>query len=267
MSNTIPMDTHPLVPAHLSYICELNKKCLHNQNCFTPALFSRGKINILLRKIGVCAKLYLLFLIRQWGWIQGWHLWDRKKEWRKHFDYDKKTYSALLSIHSLRESNIQRPRHRFMNKTWSWFGSQYNSNPFILLISPDNGESFWFEDRQLQSDRAILLVPNPVKNHNFFSITDSCLNWGLIILSHCLPENKLRLISWLMQWVSWTTFYVMCLNYKLCLLIFLVVLGFEPWVTPPPLPFFWERFFEIGSRELFAWVGFKPWSSWSLPLE
>jgi hypothetical protein len=26
-------------------------------------------------------------------------------------------------------------------------------------------------------------------------------------------------------------------------------------------------FFEIGSCELFAWAGFKPWSAWSLPPE
>jgi hypothetical protein len=25
--------------------------------------------------------------------------------------------------------------------------------------------------------------------------------------------------------------------------------------------------FEMGSNELFAWAGFKPWSSWSLPPE
>jgi hypothetical protein len=32
-------------------------------------------------------------------------------------------------------------------------------------------------------------------------------------------------------------------------------------------PYFCEGFFEIGSFELFAWAGFKPRSSWSLPSE
>jgi hypothetical protein len=32
-------------------------------------------------------------------------------------------------------------------------------------------------------------------------------------------------------------------------------------------PFFVKGFFEIGSRELFAWASFELWSSWSLLLE
>jgi hypothetical protein len=31
--------------------------------------------------------------------------------------------------------------------------------------------------------------------------------------------------------------------------------------------FFVVSFFEIGSYTLFAWAGFEPWSSWSLPSE
>jgi hypothetical protein len=30
-------------------------------------------------------------------------------------------------------------------------------------------------------------------------------------------------------------------------------------------PYFYEGFFEIGFRELFAWAGFEPRASWSLP--
>jgi hypothetical protein len=41
-------------------------------------------------------------------------------------------------------------------------------------------------------------------------------------------------------------------------------LHLEPLHQPP---FFCEGFFEIGALELFAWAGFEPWSSWSLPLE
>jgi hypothetical protein len=32
-------------------------------------------------------------------------------------------------------------------------------------------------------------------------------------------------------------------------------------------PFFCEGFFKIASLYLFAWAGFEPWSSWSLPPE
>jgi hypothetical protein len=39
--------------------------------------------------------------------------------------------------------------------------------------------------------------------------------------------------------------------------------GATPWTTPPAL--FVMGIFEIGSCELFAWAGFKPRSSWSLP--
>jgi hypothetical protein len=38
-------------------------------------------------------------------------------------------------------------------------------------------------------------------------------------------------------------------------------LGPTPWVTPPAL-FCEGFFFEIGSPELFVWVGFEPQSSW-----
>jgi hypothetical protein len=41
--------------------------------------------------------------------------------------------------------------------------------------------------------------------------------------------------------------------------------GPTPWATPPAL--FCEEFFKIGSHKLFAWVGFEPRSSWSLPSE
>jgi hypothetical protein len=38
-------------------------------------------------------------------------------------------------------------------------------------------------------------------------------------------------------------------------------------LKPLRRPIFCDGFFEIGSRELFAWPGFKLWSSWSLPPE
>jgi hypothetical protein len=42
--------------------------------------------------------------------------------------------------------------------------------------------------------------------------------------------------------------------------------GLTLWVTPSTLSLWWV-FFEIGSWELFAWAGFEPWSSWTLPPE
>jgi hypothetical protein len=41
--------------------------------------------------------------------------------------------------------------------------------------------------------------------------------------------------------------------------------GPTPWATPPAI-FLWCDFL-IGSHELFAWAGFEPQSSWSLPPE
>jgi hypothetical protein len=38
-------------------------------------------------------------------------------------------------------------------------------------------------------------------------------------------------------------------------------------LEPLHQPYFCVGFFKIGSLELFAWAGFKPWSSWSLPPE
>jgi hypothetical protein len=37
-------------------------------------------------------------------------------------------------------------------------------------------------------------------------------------------------------------------------------------LEPFHLPFFVKGFFKIGYLELFAWVGFELWSSWSLLL-
>jgi hypothetical protein len=39
--------------------------------------------------------------------------------------------------------------------------------------------------------------------------------------------------------------------------------GPTPWATPPGLCY--EGFFKKESHKLFAWVGFEPWASWSLP--
>jgi hypothetical protein len=41
--------------------------------------------------------------------------------------------------------------------------------------------------------------------------------------------------------------------------------GPTTWATPPV--FFCEGFFRDRSHEPFAWAGFEPWSSWSLPPE
>jgi hypothetical protein len=38
-------------------------------------------------------------------------------------------------------------------------------------------------------------------------------------------------------------------------------------LEPLHQPYFCEGFFKIGSQELFAWAGFEPQSSWSLPPE
>jgi hypothetical protein len=43
--------------------------------------------------------------------------------------------------------------------------------------------------------------------------------------------------------------------------------GPTPHFEPFYQPFFVMGFFKIGSRELFAWAGFEPWSFWSLPPE
>jgi hypothetical protein len=53
--------------------------------------------------------------------------------------------------------------------------------------------------------------------------------------------------------------------------LFSTVLGFELRagalsLEPLHQPFFALGIFHIGSHELFAWAGFKPWSSWSLCL-
>jgi hypothetical protein len=53
-------------------------------------------------------------------------------------------------------------------------------------------------------------------------------------------------------------------------LFYFAVLGFELrayTLSHSTSHFFVKGFFEIGSRKLFAWSGFKPQSSWSLPPE
>jgi hypothetical protein len=48
------------------------------------------------------------------------------------------------------------------------------------------------------------------------------------------------------------------------------VLGFELrtyTLSHSTCPFLWCVFFEVGSHKLFAYAGFEPWSSWSLPPE
>jgi hypothetical protein len=59
-----------------------------------------------------------------------------------------------------------------------------------------------------------------------------------------------------------------CLNVNEFLRYWNLNSGPIPWATSPALFFFFffvGFFFEIRSHELFAWVGFEPWSFWSLP--
>jgi hypothetical protein len=54
------------------------------------------------------------------------------------------------------------------------------------------------------------------------------------------------------------------------LFVCFVVLGFELrafTLNHSTSSFLWRVFFEIGSYGLFAWAGFEPRSSWSLPSE
>jgi hypothetical protein len=72
--------------------------------------------------------------------------------------------------------------------------------------------------------------------------------------------------------LKWLNFYLSLLSILSCYLFYFIFLqywglnsGPTPQATPPA--HFIDGFFKIGSWELFARAGFKPSSSWSLPLE
>jgi hypothetical protein len=82
-------------------------------------------------------------------------------------------------------------------------------------------------------------------------------------LSHCCFTLKNK------EGHSFTTQLWPCVNSGF---FFFFFCGTGAWtqnlhVEPFHQPYFCEGFFEIGSQALFAWTGFKPRSSWSLPPE
>jgi hypothetical protein len=102
--------------------------------------------------------------------------------------------------------------------------------------------------------------------------TDACLPFGEDMN---FSRSQTLHSDWPRQkWIHWVWY---CLNFLPSFLpsflssflpFFLqywgLNLGITPWATPPALSMM--GFLEIGSHQLFAQAGFKPWSSGSLPL-
>jgi hypothetical protein len=72
-------------------------------------------------------------------------------------------------------------------------------------------------------------------------------------------------VSMITRMSHWHPIYFLHYLFIYLLLCWDLNSGPSPWATPPGL--FVMGIFKIGSQELFAWAGFDPWPSWTLPPE
>jgi hypothetical protein len=117
------------------------------------------------------------------------------------------------------------------------------------------GVSFWADTKRREAWQVLFCYWHPANLGKSLSVTwEEPLTWIPGVLA-ALPVWDSGNGVWVGMKVFFFFFFFAVLSLELRAYTLILSLSL----------FFVVGFFEIGSRELFAWTDFEPWSSWSLP--